>query len=592
LRLILAWGFLMGATAPPLHAEALRAVEIRGLDGDELENVRATLSLTRLRETERRELTEARLSYLVRRAKPEAMRALQPYGYYDARIETQVEHDSRGVTVVLQIERGEPIIVTSSDIVVEGEAGTDAQVESLRRRFEPRVGRRLDQRRYEASKLALQRRLLERGYFDAVLLEHRIELQRRAREAALRLRWQSGVRHRFGPARFDGGPVRTELLAKTVPFTPGEPFHQRELLKLHQRLTDLDYFSYIDVRPELDAATDAQVPILVELAPGKRTIYTAGVSYGTDSGAGVQLGLERRWVNERGHKFASQIDWAQRRESLSLLYRIPAFAWADGWYAIGANRRDEESEFVASRITELVAQRTGRREEWNLGLALHLRNEKFRIGEQVEEQAGNPAGNPGDQGEQRLVYPALTAERKRADDELYPSRGYSLRGEFKLGDGAIGSQVDFAQVLLEAKWIRTLGESNRLLLRAQLGRTQTDDIDDLPPSLRFFAGGDRSIRGYGYQEVGPRIDDKVVGGSWLATGSVEFEHMFSERWGAAVFVDSGDAFRQRDAFQARTGVGAGVRWRSPVGLVRLDLAHGLNQADNTVQVHINIGPDL
>jgi translocation and assembly module TamA len=564
-------------------AAVLREVRIEGVSGEERENVEASLSLLRLSEKQKSALSEGRLSYLIRRANDEARDALQPYGYYDAKVDGEVERAARGVVVTLRIERGDPVLVTAHDIAMEGVAADDEQVQSVLAAFRPRPQQRLDQRLYEASKLAVQRRLLERGYFDAELLEHRIELRQRMREALLRLKWNSGQRYRFGTVRVEGSQIRRELIEKTIPFERGKRYHQRELLALHQRLTDLDYFGYIDVRPDPEQAEGDQVPIQVAVTPGKRSVYTAGVSYGTDSGGGVQLGLERRWVNDRGHKLGAQLDYAQRRKSLSLLYRIPAFEWAEGWYAFGANRRDEDSEFVSSRITELVAQRTGRIHGWDFGLALHVRNEEFEIGSETRSVQS---------GERRLVYPALSAERKRGDDELYPRRGFSLRGELKLGHGAIGSQTDFAQFQADAKLIRPLGEDNRLLMRAQFGRTFTDEFDELPPSLRFFAGGDRSIRGYGYQEVGPRIDDQVIGGKHLLTASVEFEHMFGESWGAAAFVDAGDAYDSPDTFRARTGVGAGVRWRSPVGLVRFDLAHGLDDADNAIQIHINIGPDL
>jgi translocation and assembly module TamA len=574
---------LLALLAAPAAAEPLRGVRIEGLEGDQLANVRALLSLERLSGEQRAALGEGRLSYLLRRAPDEVERALEPYGYYEPSVSSRLVRDARGVTVVLEIQRGEAVTVAAADIAVDGEAGSDDVVERARRAFRPRIGERLDHRRYESSKLAVQRRLLERGYFDAELRDHRIEVTRAAREARMTVRWDSGRRYRFGPVAIEGSQISPALIEKTIPFVAGEPYHQRELLALHQRLTDLDYFGYIDVRPDVENAEGERVPIAVAVTPGKRSVYTAGVSYGTDAGAGVQLGLERRWVNTRGHKLGAQLDWAQRRKSFGVTYRIPAFEWAEGWYAFGANRRDEDSEFVSSRITELVAQRTGRVRGWDLGLALHLRNEAFELGKESRRVA---------EGERRLVYPALSAERKQGDDPLYPRRGFLLRGEFKLGSGAIGSQTDFAQFLVDAKLIRPLGDSNRLLLRGQLGRTFTDEFDELPPSLRYFAGGDRSIRGYGFQEVGPRIDDQVIGGENLVTASVEFERMFSDTWGAALFVDAGDAFSDDGGFRLRSGVGAGVRWRSPVGLMRLDFAHGLDGADNAVQIHINIGPDL
>jgi translocation and assembly module TamA len=583
-------GLMLGALLPyglASGAEALRRVEVIGVTGDAQANIRASLSLTRLPKAARAELSEARLAYLLRRAPDEARRALEPYGYYDARVESDVQRSADGVVVVLTVTPGDAVRVTSSDISMDGAGGEDAPVASVIAKFEPRVGERLDHRQYEASKLAVQRRLLERGYFDAELVEHRIEVTRLAREARLKVRWDSGRRYRFGQVLFEGSQINRDLLEKTIPFEPGDPYRQREMLELHQRLTNLDYFGYIDVRPDTEAAVDDAVPVRVAVTPGKRSVYTAGLSYGTDAGGGVQLGLERRWVNDRGHKFGAQIDYAQRRQSLATTYRIPAFAWAEGWYSIGANRRDEESDSVRSRITEVVAQRTGRVRGWDLAVAFNVRNEAFEIGEQPRDAPESVL-----LGERRLVYPSISAERKVMDDALFPRRGFLLRGEFKLGAGAIGSETDFGQMQLDAKFVRGVGESNRLLVRGQYGRTFTDEFAELPPSLRFFAGGDRSIRGYGYQEVGPRLGDEVIGGKHLLTASVEFERMFTRQWGAAVFVDGGDAFSERDSFEMRTGVGAGVRWRSPVGLVRLDLAHGLDEADNAIQLHINIGPDL
>ena len=579
-RLVLAT--LLALLAWPAAAEPLRRVRIVGIEGDARDNVQATLSLTRLSARQRAGLSEARLSYLLRRLDDEVDRALQPYGYYESSVESEVQRGPRGIEVVLTVTPGEPVRVRETDLVIEGDAQRDRAVMRRLRTFRPQRGERLDHRRYEASKLAVQRRLLERGYFDAEMLAHRIEVTRQSREAVLRLRWQSGVRYRMGAVRFEGAQVHAGLLRKVVPFEAGEPFHHRHLVALQQRLTDLDYFGYIDVRPETDKAEDGVVPIAVALTPGKRSIYTAGLNYGTDAGAGVQLGLERRWINARGHKLGVQLDLAERRKSVAALYRIPAFDWAEGWYALGVNRRDEDSEYVRARISEVVAQRTGSWHGWDLGVALHARNESYEIG-QVDHVV--------EDGQRRLVYPALSVGRKHSDHELYPRRGYSVRGEVRLGHGAIGSQSDFAQLLLDGRWIRSFGPRTRLLLRGNAGRTFSDEFERLPPSLRFYAGGDRSIRGYGYQEVGPRIEDQVVGGKHLLTGSVELERMFNRRWGAAVFVDSGDAYDTRDTFRLRSGVGVGVRWRSPVGLVRVDVAHGLD-AERGLQLHINIGPDL
>lgn len=562
-----------------LSAQGLGKVTVKGVDGELRDNVEKTLSLLRVPEEERAGMRQPRLDYLLRIAPAEVDRALQPFGYYDAKVESQIN----GANVTLTIDPGEPVRVVQTRIAIEGEAKGDADVERVVAAFGPRENEVLDHRRYEAGKLEIQRVLLDRGYFDAEMERHRIEVKRATRQAIIDLGWKSGVRYRFGPTRFSGSHIRDTLLEKTVPYQQGDLYEQKDLLALHQRLTQLDYFGYIDVKPDAENAENGEAPIEISLIPGKRSVYTAGFSYGTDSGPGVQLGLERRWVNDRGHKLAANLDWAQRRRSLGLEYKIPAFALAEGWWGFGANRREEDSDSVETRITELVASRTGAWRDWQLSAAVHTRQEEFRIG------GGVIRG--GSEGDSFLLYPALSAAHVSSNHPMYPTRGHSLRAELKFGAEVLLSDVNFGQLLIDGKYICSVGENNRFLFRGQIGRTVTDQFEQLPPSLRFFAGGDRSIRGYGYQEVGPRRAGVPTGGKNLITASAEYERMFTPTLGAAAFVDAGNAFNDTNE-GAYVGAGAGFRWRSPVGMVRFDVAHGFKDADNRFQIHINIGPDL
>lgn len=567
-------------------AQVLGTVEVRGIEGAMADNVRKSLALMNLSDEERRDLTEARLAWLLRRAPEEVERALQPYGYYAATVETRIKRRNGVAEVVFEIDPGVPVTVRELHIAITGAAASDESIEKVVAAFAPREGETLDHTRYEAGKGAIQRALLARGYFDAQMQRHRVEVERARASARIDLGWDSGQRYRFGETRFEGSQVRESLLHRSVPYVRGTPYTQDELLALHQRLTALDYFGYIDVRPDTEHTEGEEVPIAISLVPGKRSVYSAGLSFGTDSGAGVQLGLERRWVNARGHKLATQLDWAQRRKSLGAQYRIPAFAWTEGWYAVGASRRDEESEVLKTRISELVASRDGNLHGWNLAASMHLSIEDYRLGSARHREEGTAI-----EGRRRLVYPALSAQRVVSDDPMYPTRGFSLRGEFKLGAAALASDVSFAQFLVEAKLVRSFGIDNRVLLRGQVGRTFSSGFERLPPSLRFFAGGDRSIRGYDYQGVGPRVDGLPTGGRNLLTGSAEYERMLSPHWGAALFVDAGNAFNEINDGLA-VGAGAGLRWRSPVGMVRFDLAHGFDASASRFQIHINIGPDL
>ena len=179
-----------------------------------------------------------------------------------------------------------------------------------------------------------------------------------------------------------------------------------------------------------------------------------------------------------------------------------------------------------------------------------------------------------------------------ADNSLRPTNGYRLGVELSGANDSLGSDTTFAQAQASAKWIKSFGNRTRLLLRAQLGFTWHSDFIELPPSVRFFAGGDNSIRGFEFESLGP-VDENgdVIGGDRLAVASIEYEVPFSASWSGAMFIDSGNAFTGSD-FNARTGAGFGVRWRSPLGPIRFDIAWPVNDAEKGPRLHVSLGADL
>lgn len=575
-------------TSLPVSALELRAVEVQGLEDEEMrDNVDDALSLQRLNPNRRKAISESRLSYLLRRAPGEARGALEPFGYYDPKVETEIQREGDAVTVLVKVTPGEPVRVRGRDLALTGAAQSDSALMRRLERFRPRQDQPFHHGIYEDSKAAMDRALAERGYFDAELVTHRVTVSRAERSADIALAWTSGERYRLGVARFEGHQFNDGLLEKLVPWTPGDLYSQTELLDLQKSLSELDYFSAIDITAEPDKAVDGRVPVKVALVPGKRNVYTAGVRYGTDTGVGVTGGVERRWVNKRGHKLRAQVGVAQRKSDLTLQYKIPAFAWLDGWYTFGASVREEEIDLINSQLVEVVGSRSGRLGRWDLIAAMNFRRERY-----------DDAQAPDSFNYSTLVFPSLWAQWSETDDVLYPRDAKGLTLELRGGSTALGSDIDFVQLRAEGRYIRGFGRRDRLLLRGELGTTVSDDFALLPPSMRFYAGGDNSVRGYGYQEIGQSLTDYrgrryVYGGKHLVTGSVEYEHMLNRTWGGAAFVDGGDAFDQKDDLDWQVGVGVGLRWRSPVGPVRVDVAHGLgDQAQSSVRLHLTIGPDL
>lgn len=590
-RLVAAACLLLAAGVA--NAASVASVDVVGLDEEMTENVRVALSLV---DAIGDDVPPRRIAYLVREAEDETREALQPFGYYSPEISIERSRGDDGVSVTITVDPGEPVRVRNADIAILGEGGRDRYLRRDLGRFEPAVGDVFDSPTYEASKLRITRRLAERGYFDADFASHRVEVTRADAAADIDLVWNSGERYDMGATTFEQAPehiIRDSVLEKLVYWNEGEYYHQGRLDRLRKSLGALDYFSQIDIQPLPDQAVDKRVPIEVTLKPAPRSIYTAGVSYGTESGAGIDLGVERRYVNDRGHKALAQLNYAQNIKALTLQYRVPAFAWLDGWYTASLRAVDEQSEYIDSRRLELVGSRSGQYNEFlNLVASVHALRERWLFApEDFDPDTPLPYRYA------TYTYPQLRAEYIDVDDRLFPTRG--IGGSLRFGGGleGVGSDRSFAQVHARATWFRGIGERNRLIVRGELGRTFVDDITSLPPSLRFYAGGDRSIRGYAFREVGPRLpatadrDAYSLGAENLVTASVEFERYFNQTWGAAVFVDSGDAFNGSMP-DWRTGVGVGLRYRSPVGPIKVDIARGLDDPDSAFTLGLSIGADF
>jgi len=568
----------------------IEKVDIRGLDKDDdagiIENIEVSLSLY---DTIGKVQGESRLEYLLSQAERQTREALEPFGFYNPTITVDAPRDGESVRVVIDVAKGEPVRVRKEHVEITGPAIYDRYLQEDIDAFKPQKGDPFDHTTYEASKIKVTRRLAERGYFDADYTQRQVRITRAENAADIDLTWDSGRRYNMGPITFNQDYFVDRLFDPLVYWEEGSYFHEGKLDRLRESLTKLDYFSVIDIQPRPDQADDnGDVPVEVNLTRAKRSIYSAGLSYGSESGAGVRGGLERRYLNSRGHKMNTQLDYAQKRKSLITSYRIPAFRWLDGWYTFAASAYDEQTDYIDLRNIKLMASRSGQINEfWTATASLNALRERWGYA------SGNEFTNAVYQYS-TLVYPQLAADYVNVDDRLFPRSGLSGTATLRGGIEDAGSDTSFVQANMVLRWYVPVGESNRLILRGEGGTTWTNDLVAMPPSLRYFAGGDRSIRGYAYREVGPRTpapDRFALGAKHLVVGSAEYEHYFGGGpWGAAVFVDTGSAFD--NDVDLHTGVGFGVRWKSPVGPVRVDVAHGLNDPDSNFQIYLNIGADL
>jgi translocation and assembly module TamA len=581
-RLLLAAVILCASAWPPteLHAQEPRiSVTVKGLDKDLRKNVLALLSIEQEKKSDT--LDKAQVQRLHRLATQEIRKALQPFGYYDPSIESQLETTEQGWKAIYTVKAGPPVRVEELGISIIGEGSEDLALTRLIAEFPLQQGDRLIHSRYEEGKKRLLRTAVNRGYLKARLAEHQVRVFPDRQQADINIILASGIRYQFGEVHFGESVIRHELLQRYSDIQPGTPYDGEQLLELESGLYDSEYFSSVEVSPLLEQSEDHRVPIEVSTTPGKRHRYSFGVGYGTDTGARGTIGYKNRRINSRGHRFFTTLRVSELQENLTAGYIIPFRHPRTDQYEISASLINDHPDSDRTEKTSLVgvSRRISPRPNWIETLYLNYRKDSYEIG--------------SDRGESLTLVPGVIVERikGRLTEGLPTGNRFSL--ELRGGHQSVISDVSFLQPILSAKVIERIAPRTRVLLRGEVGATLIDKLDQLPLSLRYYAGGDNSVRGYGYQRLSPRnADGDIVGGKQKLVGSIELDYRFIDRWSVATFFDAGNAFDDWNDIGIEEGVGVGIRWYSPVGPLRLDVAKGISEPDSELRLHIVFGPEL
>lgn len=567
----------MAATAgDPEPAELTVIVE--GVDGSLRDNVLAFLSI---QERDGQDVEEGEVRRMHRRAEAEIREALVPFGYYNPDVELDLARDDGVWRAWYRVDPGSPVILQEVDIRLEGEGADDPVLRDAVDRFPLEEGDPVNHQLYDQGRQELDAVVFGRGYFEAAFTQRRVEVDAEAEEGRIALHLETGPRFRFGPVTFQQEEFSEELLEGFVPFREGEPYEGARLLELQNALMGAGLFQSVEVDARPREAVDDQVPVVVLLTPRPRTRVDVGGGYGTDTGPRGSLAWEIRRLNRHGHQLDGELRGSFSRRDIRTRYIIP-FGGPGERIALTAGYRDDDREGHRGRSVLFGISVSQDRWGWRETASVDFHRSWFRVGE-VE-------------GLTTLVLPGVEWSRVRADDRLHPRRGHRLSVELRGTEERIGSHVSFGQVTLRGGLVRPVGDQGRFLSRAALGFTEVDDFDRLPGLFRYFAGGDRSVRGFGFQSLGERDEEgRVRGGRHLVVGSVEYEHVFGEvfdsPWGGAVFYDTGNAMnRFRDGLEQ--GAGVGLRWLSPIGMVRFDVATGLSRSGWPIRLHLTVGGEL
>ena len=557
-------------------------VQVQGLEGEYEKNVLALLGIYQEREDEN--LSVLRLEALHRHAPDRIREALAPFGLYRVQVDdalTRPATEDGAWVASYKVVPGEPVRVGTVDYAITGPGADDP---AFPKQFPMKVGDVLLHSEYDKAKEAIRYIAAQGGYLDSGMIHHRVLIDLLTYEALILFHLETGHRYYLGDVTFTQDLLDDRYLEKFVNFEPGATYDPETLLVLQGSLIGMEYFEKVEILPHKDQAGEERtVPIEVIATPNKANKYRFGLGFATDVGPRVTLEWRRRYLTKWGHKFKLEANISQPIQLLRADYRIPIGNPLRDYITI---RPDIRSYDTASRqgdsqslqIAHSVVTPGG----WRRTAGIDYRREQYEVTTDDAESVNE-------------LVPNINWSKTVTDDPIYTTDGYRLKFALLGAVEELVSPASYLSGSVRFKWIKSFFKDYRFITRADLGATWADSVFDLPASRRYFAGGDNSIRGWGLDVLGPNepVTNDTVGGRYLAVGSLELERRIKGDWSGAVFADFGNAFDPDFTREVEVGAGLGIRWRSPIGQVRVDVAFALTKDDSpAARLHITLGPDL
>ncbi|TNZ33233.1 autotransporter assembly complex protein TamA [Vibrio parahaemolyticus] len=562
---------IVGLLVVSQSAYADVSLKLKGIDGALEDNVKAYLSSIPEKDYSTSLRFQARLDQSI----TEALNAL---GYYHAKISYSISEGND--ELIVNIHKGLPVKIKVMDVVISGEAKEDEEFTNLIAKSPLKVGRILNQGEYDSLKSGIRNLALQRGYFNGDFKLNKLEVIPELNEANVRLHYDSGIRYHFGPVEITGSQIWENRVESMRPFEIGEPYLVSDVGEYNQNLSNTDWFSSVFVEPDLSKLEDGrELPIKVSLAPAAKNQIETGIGYSTDTGVRGTLKWKKPWVSARGHSFNTALSLSKPEQTITAGYKIPLDDVLREYYQLQFGLKHLDNRDTESLESNLAVERHWLTDGgWHKTVYVRHLYENFSQGLQ-------------DDGVQ-FVLPGATFSRTRVRGGSMPMWGDKQSVTVEYGDPALLSETRVLRLLGRSSWIRGIGENHRGLFRLEGGANITEEFEKLSPSLRFFAGGDNNIRGYGYESISP-VDESgaLTGAKCILSSTLEYQYRVYGNWWAATFYDIGDAFN--DTPEWKSGAGVGIRWASPVGPVSFDFAWGLDEKpNNEFRIHFSLGPEL
>lgn len=502
---------------------------------------------------------------------------LEPYGYYHAEISVQQEIQEETVLLQILVEPGPALRLVERRIGVLGDSPDRPEIPLDR--FPLKIGDILREDLYAKGKAELIAQVRDQGFLEARYLRHVLQIDREKNQAQILLEIAAGRRSRFGAISFSGGEDFPErYLRRHLAFEEGEHFSYRLLGKTQKQLRDSDRFRKVLVVPKMEERQGAKVPIGIELEPRKRYSLRPGAGFGTDTGARAVLRYRDANAWQLGHEFNIDLLLAQRVQNYTGSYSFPSYRNLNTGLNLSGGYRAEQLSSYDNRYVFAEVEQT-----YGFGGS--------RIGALFARAQYEHTDISADSVFTGFLMPGVRYTEVQLPESTGKGYGFHLQGEARFTDRYLLSDISLAQLLGNGDLLLPLPLRMSVSLRLQGATTVLDNpLSEIPASLRFFAGGDRSVRGYAYQSLGPKDENgEVVGGKHLLTGSFELAKRIGKNWGLAVFIDGGNAFDSWNDYKLAFGAGAGLRYATPIGPVQVDLASPVGEGEMSLRLHVGIG---
>lgn len=587
------------ATPAPLQYE----VKVNA-PGDLDELLEKNLDLERFRGNPR--MDREQLQRLVRDTPEQARNLVATAGYYTPVVTVRVDTTGAKPVVIVDLDPGQPVTIDKVELELRGfdptpplAASEPYDTDALKRSWSLKTGSVFRQSDWEAAKRALLREVVQTRYPRAQLVDTQAVVDPETHKVSLLVVLDSGPELRFGELRIEGlKRYDASIIRNLDKIRPGEYYSESALQSFQARLQDTGYFASVEVSADMSSILSEQIeagqesqqaeaapeakpanrgpapllPLVVRVTENKQQNVSAGLGFSTNTGNRAQLNYDN--LNVWGTRFKSAITMETKKQAAHANFYFPT---TERGYNDSAGASFERSD-ISNEITAVTTISAKR--NWggtNLERSLtfeFLSEDKTVVGLEQTRSKSLP-----------LTY-AIT--KRSLDSLLFPTKGYVINAQ--VGGALLPVLTDerFVRVAGKAVYYRPLGEKGELIVRGEMGALGSKEKRGVPAVYLFRAGGDQSVRGYGYQELGVKEGDATVGGRYMLTGSAEYQYWFKPKWAIAAFYDAGNAADTvKAAMTPKSGYGLGGRYKSPVGPINVDVAYG--HAVQAYRLHFSLG---